>query len=251
MVSGLMLPAVVLITLLVLTLALPLAGFLQPLFRSFPAERAAQEIARTLGNTLLYGMSASLLATTLGIALALCAGRSAKLRGGLLVGLVLLFALPPSLGALGWIHLAGVSPASLDLVLRSPFTVGVALAFRFFPVAAVFAMRSLGTTSPTWADAAAVHGVSLTMFARKVLAPWLAPAVLPAALLIVLLATADVSSVLLLHPPGKTSLPLAIFTVMANAPESLVGALCLAYVGGAAALLGVGLLVIRTMKPTP
>lgn len=240
-----------LMTLLGLTLVLPLVGFLQPLFRNFPAERAAQEVARTLVNTLIYGVAASLLATTLGVALAVCAGRNAKLRIGLLVGLVLLFALPPSLGALGWIHVAGISSASLDPVLRSPFTVSVALAFRFFPVAAIFAMRSFGTTSPSWADAAAVHGIPLATFARKVLAPWLAPAALPAALLIALLATADVSSVLLLHPPGKTSLPLAIFTVMANAPESLVGALCLAYVGGAAALFGVGLLVIRMTKRTP
>lgn len=238
-------------TLLALTLIFPLVGFLQPLLRSFPAERAAQEIGRTLVNTLLYGVAASLLATALGVALAVCAGRSAKLRVGLLVGLVLLFALPPSLGALGWIHLASVSSASFDPVLRSSLTVSVALAFRFFPVAAIFALRSFGTTSPSWAEAAAVHGVPLTTFARKVLAPSLAPALLPAGLLIILLAIADVSSVLLLHPPGKSSLPLAIFTVMANAPESLVGALCFAYVGGATVLLGVGLLAIRAMKRRP
>jgi hypothetical protein len=54
------------------------------------------------------------------------------------------------------------------------------------------------------------------------------------------LATADVGSVLLLHPPGQGSLPLAIFTVMANAPESLVASLCLVYVAPA---LGIVLLV--------
>lgn len=237
--------------LLLFTLAMPLAGFLQPLLRSFPAERAAQEVARTLGHTLVYGVVAGLLAMALGVALAVCAGRSAKLRAGLLVGLVLLLALPPSLGALGWIHLASVSPASLDPMLRSPFVVGLALALRFFPIVTVFAMRSLGTTSPSWASAAAIHGVSLSTFTRKVLAPWLAPAVLTAGLLVALLATADVSSVLLLHPPGQSSLPLAIFTVMANAPESLVGALCLAYVGGAGLLLALGLLATSTMKRQP
>jgi hypothetical protein len=56
-------------------------------------------------------------------------------------------------------------------------------------------------------------------------------------LLVALLATADISTLLLLHPPGERSLPLAIFTVMANAPESLVASLCLVYVGAAAALL--------------
>jgi hypothetical protein len=56
-------------------------------------------------------------------------------------------------------------------------------------------------------------------------------------MLAALLATADISTVLLLHPPGKASLPLAIFTVMANAPESLVATLCLIYVAAASGLL--------------
>ena len=50
-------------------------------------------------------------------------------------------------------------------------------------------------------------------------------------MLVGLLATADVGTVLLLHPPGQDSLPLTIFTVMANAPESLVASLCLIYMG--------------------
>ena len=39
------------------------------------------------------------------------------------------------------------------------------------------------------------------------------------------------------QPPGEASLPVAIFTVMANAPESLVATLCLIYVAGAATIL--------------
>jgi ABC-type Fe3+ transport system permease subunit len=58
-------------------------------------------------------------------------------------------------------------------------------------------------------------------------------------LLVALLATADIGTVLLLHPPGKPSLPLAIFTVMANARESLVASLCLVYILTAAGLLAV------------
>lgn len=231
--------------LLLVLVAAPLAGFAQPLLRTFPAERAFQELERTFGHTAYYGILASLAATALGIALALCAGRDARLRVALLASLLLLFALPPSLGALGWIQLAGVSSARFDPLLRSSFTVSFALALRFFPVAVIFAMRSFGTTSPSWAHAGAIHGVPLRTYLRKVLAPWLAGAMLPASVLIALLAVADVGSVLLLHPPGKPSLPLAIFTVMANAPESLVGALCLSYVAVAAMLLALGLFLAK------
>jgi iron(III) transport system permease protein len=238
-----------LLALSLLTTALPLLGLALPLLRSFPIEYAMKEVSRTLSSTLFYSLGASALATGLGVALALAAGRSPANRVMLVAGLLLLLALPPSLGALGISHRAGLSPSQLDPLLRSRFTVSLSLALRLAPIAAIFALRSLGTTSPTWASAAALHGVPLPTYLRKVLAPWMARALLPGALLIALLALADVTTVLLLHPPGKASLPLAIFTVMANAPESLVSALCLLYVGGAglALLVGTALLTRREM----
>jgi hypothetical protein len=38
----------------------------------------------------------------------------------------------------------------------------------------------------------------------------------------------------LVHPPGEAPLSLAIFTVMANAPDTLVATLCLLYIAIAA-----------------
>ena len=151
----------------------------------------------------------------------------------------MLFALPPALPSLGAIHLAGIAPPALDPLTRGPFTVGVIEALRLFPLGAVLSMRILGTSSPQWAAAAAVHGVPLRTYLRRVLIPWVLPAAAITALLTALLATADVTTVLLLSPPGGESLPLAIFTIMANAPEALVGTLCLLYVGGAGMLLAV------------
>ena len=70
-------------------------------------------------------------------------------------------------------------------------------------------------------------------------APFFLPTAAITVLLVGLLATADGGTVLLVHPPCETSLPLAIFTVMANAPESLVASLSMAYVLVAATLLAV------------
>ena len=69
------------------------------------------------------------------------------------------------------------------------------------------------------------------------------PATAISLLLVALLASAEVGSVLLLAPPGAGSFPLAIFTVMANAPEALVASLCFLYLAAAAILLvaGVGI----------
>lgn len=238
-------------TLFVFTTIFPLIGFAQPLLRNFPIERAMQEVGRTAGSTLFYSVAASVIATGFGVILALIAGRSATNRVMLVGGLLLLLALPPSLSALGFIHLASLSPSQLDPLLRSQFTVSAGLALRLVPIAAIFALRSFGASSPTWASAAALHGVPLLTYLRKVLVPWMSIAMFTAALLVALLALADVTTALLLHPPGKASLPLAIFTVMANAPESLVGALCVTYVACAALALVVGIVLTARRRAIP
>ena len=145
---------------------------------------------------------------------------------------------PPALLALGVVELAASAPASADPVLRGPLVVCVTLALRLFPLAVLLGLRAWGGLAPSWAQAAAVHGVPLSRYLGRVAAPLLAPSALASVLLVALLASADVSTVLLLHPPGHPSLPLTIFTVMANAPEAWTAALCLIYVLAVMAVLG-------------
>jgi iron(III) transport system permease protein len=224
----------------------PLAGLARPALGGGAWSRAGAEVAATLGSTLVYGLGAGAVATLFGLFLAACAGRSARLRAAVLALSFLLFALPPALPALGLLRWGGEVPAGLDPIFQSRSMVCLALGLRFLPVAALLALRGWASTSPTWAQAAALHGVSLGRYLGRVLAPRLAPAAGTALLLVALLATADVGTVLLLHPPGRRSLPLALFTIMANAPEALVAALCLLYLGGAGALLAAVLRQGRT-----
>jgi hypothetical protein len=68
--------------------------------------------------------------------------------------------------------------------------------------------------------------------------------------LVALLASADAGTVLLVQPPGQSSLSVTIFTVMANAPESLVALLCVIYVLGATCVLMVGWTWLGSVPPT-
>lgn len=239
-------------TVLALTILAPLAGLTQPAWERFWFERVAEALARTGANTLVYSLFAGVLATALAICLGICAARIKALRIVLLASLLLVFVLPPALGALGMVYTASAAPAWLDPLLRSRFTVAAVLAMRLVPIAGVIMVRAIGTLSPSWAWAAAVHGAPLGLYARQVLAPMLAKPAGLSVVLVGLLATADVSTVLLLHPPGQASLPVAIFTVMANAPESLVASLCLAYVfcaGGSIAAAGLAVRLVWRQRP--
>ena len=215
----------------------PLVGLMLPLVGGTAFLRAWSELTRTAGDTVGYAIGAGITATVFGLLLAVCAGRSDRLRTvglGMALGLL---ALPPAFTALGIVQLATAAPAWADPLLRSRFTVCVALGLHFFPVTAVLGLRAWGATSATWVFAASVHGVSLGTYLRRVMVPLLLPVGGVSVLLIALLATADITTVLLLHPPGERSLPLAIVTVMANAPETLVASLCLVYVVVAMGLL--------------
>jgi iron(III) transport system permease protein len=217
----------------------PLVGLTLPLVGGAAFPRAWSELTRTAGNTLGYAIGAGTIATICGLLLAGCAGRSDRLRTvglGMALGLL---ALPPAFTAFGIVQLATAAPAWADPLLRSRFTVCVALGLHLFPVAAVLGLRAWGVTSATWVLVACVHGVPLQTYLWRVLLPLLLPVGGVSVLLIALLATADITTVLLLHPPGEGSLPLAIVTVMANAPETLVASLCLVYVTVAMGLLAI------------
>ena len=224
--------------LLFLMILLPLVGIILPLFRvGTQFGRAYADASQTLWNTLLYAAGAGIVAILLGFLFAFLVGRNARLRTLCLALLVLLFSLPPALPALGLVQMGSFAPAWTDLLLRSRLTVALVLGVRFLPVAAVLALQAWTGSSPSWSQAAAVHGLPLRSYLMRILFFYLVPSACLAAMLVALLATADVSTQLLLHPPGQRSFPLVIFTVMANAPQSLVASLCLLYIAVAGSLV--------------
>lgn len=124
------------------------------------------------------------------------------------------------------------------------------LGLRFLPVALFLGLRSWAGMPPSWALAAGVHGVPPAKYIVRVVLPHLAPAGIAAFLLVALLSTAELTTVLLLYPPGASSMSLSVFTVMANARESLVASLCLIYFGFALTALVLAWAVVRAVSPT-
>jgi iron(III) transport system permease protein len=247
------------ITFLVLGLAPPVAGLLMPLASgagTIPRDvlgvseegwadthlylevfGALPTATRTAFNTILYACGAGVFATLFAAALALAAGRSPRLRIATLSACVVLFSWPSVASALAVAQLGSSAPPALDLLFRSRLTVCLVLALHLAPVATVLLLRATGAVSPSWTYAAAVHGVGFGRYFRRVLWPALMPSAALSLGLVALLASADAGSVLLLHPPGESSLALTIVTVMANAPAAFVAALCLIYLLSTIALL--------------
>ena len=164
----------VLTGIVLLTTILPLSGIVRPLFIQFPATRAFREISRTLGNPLVYALTAGLIATAMGIWLALAAGREKWLRqsyaacqGSLWFYRCLLRSTRLVSSSSGQWGLLGLDP-----LLRSRLTVGIASRpYDFFPSRRFSAMRSFGSSPPSQCLVGAVHGLSLLLYLRRVLGP--------------------------------------------------------------------------------
>jgi iron(III) transport system permease protein len=229
------------LTVVIALLLIPLLGLLTPAGHGLPLTRAWREVLRTGGSTLIYGAGAGLLATATAWPMAVWSAKNIRRRRVTLALVLALLALPSVLPALAWIRLANAAPAPLDGIFRGHAGVCVVLAWRFLPVAFVLVLRRWSAFSPSWRMAAAVHGVPRWAFFRRVIVPHQAPGWMLAIVLTGLLACSEVGITLLVHPPGEASLPLAIFTVMANAPDTLVAALCLLYVSAILPLAWVAL----------
>ena len=209
---------------------LPVISLIVPMLRGPYLARAAGDFFETVVDTMVFGGGAALLAVVIAVVVAGCAGRDERLRQAAVAVAVALFCLPPALPALGAVRIAAAAPHWLDPILRGSAGVWLGQGLRLTPLSVILLLRAWGATSPSWTDAAAVSGVSLTAFLRRVMLPVLGPAMAISGLLVALVAFADVTSVLLLAPPGRSTFALRIFTVMANAPQALVAALCCIYV---------------------
>jgi iron(III) transport system permease protein len=234
-----------LLTVLAVGLGVPAFGLCLPALNNPMFSRAWEEIRRTFSQMVIYSGGAAVVAVLLATALALSLTGYPRLRL-LVVGLLLgLFAMPPAMAALGVVQTATRGPPALDWLTRSRLTVVLVLGLRFLPVATVVMLRGTGSLSPSWGDAARLHGVPWGRFLARVVLPMLRPALLAGLVMVMVLATADITTVLLLHPPGRMSLPVAIFTVMANSPEGLVASLCLLYLGGAVLVMAAATVLVR------
>jgi iron(III) transport system permease protein len=218
-----------LLVLLVIGIVVPTLGLCLPAAQNPMLERAWQKVADTTGTTLVFTGGAGMIAVMLATVIALATSENPRARLTSLAVLLALLAMPPALAAIGVSQLATDAPPQLDWLTRSKLTVSLILGLRFLPVATVAMIRAVGSLSPSWTDAARLHGVAAPRFFVRVVLPNLGSAILVSLLLVMVLAAADITTTHMLQPPGSQSLPVGIFTVMANSREGFVASLCLLY----------------------
>jgi iron(III) transport system permease protein len=186
-------------------------------FANYLAAYGRSRYVDALGNSLVLGVSAASLCVVFGVPMAWALSRTDMPAKGLIwVSILGTFVIPPYLGAVGWILLAGPNAGWLNRFVveltgaqSGPFNIysmpGLVLvvACYSFPYVFVFTKSALDLVSSEMEDAASVLGASNLRTTFSITLPLALPAILGAFILVFLEAIALFGSPALLALPGR------------------------------------------------
>jgi iron(III) transport system permease protein len=176
-------------------------------------------------------------------------GRAGRRAGAFTdVLLVVLFAVPSTVVGVGLIGVWNRAGVVGDLYGTDGMLLLGYLA-RFLPVAALAMAAGIRYVPVSHEEAAAVGGAGWWRTMVRVVLPQTTPALLVTWAVVFVLAFGELGASILVAPPGESTLPIRIYTIIANAPPAEVAALALlqsAVVLAPLALLAFGVGARRT-----
>jgi iron(III) transport system permease protein len=199
--------------------------------REAVAARSLLEVVTGSGNAVVRSLLLSTLGATLVVALTVWVGyalarmrRSARLT--IQVLLVLLFATPSTIVGIGLIGIWN-RPGIAGALYGTDAMFLLAYLARLVPVAALILAASAQSVSVSQEEAAAVSGAGWVRTMRRIVLPQMRFGIAAAWVVAFVLAFGELGVSLLVAPPGDATLPIRVYTLIANTPASHVAALAL------------------------
>jgi iron(III) transport system permease protein len=182
-------------------------------------------------NSLYLAAIAATLIVALAILLGYWRGRSrTRWRGVFDLFLLVIFAVPSTVLAVGLIGLWN-RPGLLGEIYTTQAIIIIAYVARFVTVAALILAASVRQIPESFEEAAEVAGASWPRTFAQIVFPNMRPSIVAAWLVSFIFAVGELGTTILVAPPGESTLPVRIYTLIANTPSSEVAALALMEVG--------------------
>jgi iron(III) transport system permease protein len=140
--------------------------------------------------------------------------------------LVVLFAIPSTIVGVGLIGLWN-RPGPLGAFYGTDVMFLLAYLARFVPVAALILAAATSAVSVSQEEAAAVSGATWARTMRAIVLPQMRLGIAAAWVVAFVLAFGELGVSVLVAPPGEATLPIRVYTIIANTPSSNVAALAL------------------------
>ena len=146
------------------------------------------------------------------------------------IALLVTFAVPSTVVGVGIINLWN-RPGIPGGLYRSLAIIVVAYLARFTPVATLILAASVRQVPTSLEEAAELSGAGWLRRFTRIILPQLRSGVTAALLVTFIFAFGELGATVLVTPPGSSTLPVHIYTMIANAPPREVAALALMQMG--------------------
>ena len=163
------------------------------------------------------------------IAVLLGYGRArARTRFGGFVDLafIVIFAVPSTVVGVGLIGLWN-RPGFMGELYASSVMIVFAYIARFVPVAALILAASVRQIPASFEEAAEIAGASWPRAFARIVLPQIRTGLAAAGVVVFIFAFGELGATVLVTPPGESTLPVRVYTLIANTPSSEVAALAL------------------------
>ena len=192
-------------------------------------------VASTSGQAITNSLWLAFAGATLIVALAVVLGygrarAQSRLRVLFDPAFILLFAVPSTVVGIGIIGLWN-REGVMGQVYSSQWIIVVTYIARFAPVAALMLAASVRQISTSSEEAAEVAGASWTHTFRRVVLPQLRTGLAAAWAVSFIFCFGELGATILVAPPGESTLPVRVYTLIANTPSAEVASLALMQVG--------------------
>jgi iron(III) transport system permease protein len=143
---------------------------------------------------------------------------------------IVLFAAPSTVIGVGLIGLWN-RPGPFGEIYRSPLIIVIAYLARFVSVAALMLAAAIRQVPASMEEAAEVAGAGWPRTFARIVFPLITPAAAAALVVSFIFAFGELGATVLVAPPGESTLPVRVYTLIANAPSSQVASLALLQAG--------------------
>jgi len=200
---------------------------------------------KSFANSILFGSIGATFLTFTGFFLGYL---SEKIRSGLRAYtstfIWLFFAVPATVAGIGLIKVWNRPEGIFNYIYGSLWIVIIGYMVRFSPLSCRIMANYLRQIPQSMEETGIVTGASWYRVIAKILLPLQSYGLIATWLISFIFCVGELGTTILVYPPGRETLPITLFTIMANSPTNIVSALSIVIV--AMTLLPVGIFLVAS-----
>jgi iron(III) transport system permease protein len=187
-------------------------------------ERAFSLLLPTFADSLLLALVGTIIIVFVGFVSAYYSVKSNKTTSFDWL-LLFIFAIPSTIFGISLIKF--YNQPALDIIYSSYVIILIAYVGKFSFISSKLIANAINQIPNTLDEAAQIHGVSSSVRLRKILLPLVLISLFAAFIISFIFSLGELGTTIMLYPPGIEIMPIKVFTLMANAPQSLVSSMSL------------------------